>query len=556
MKKYISQKIKKAIKQLYGIEAEVMVESPKEKAFGDYSTGAAMKIAKQLGKNPQDIAKEIIDKIKSEKDESEEFSEISQVNGFINFKLSQKFLENKLSEILEKKSEFGDSKIGKNQKVQLEFISANPTGPLVMVSGRLGFLGDALAKVLKKTGYKAQTEYYVNDIGNQIEILGESVARRILEAKGQQAEFPDYCYPGEYIKDIAKQFIEEVRADYSSLGEITEAAKKFALVKIIDSIRRDLKLAGIEYDRWFFESELYTKSWTQKKSEADKALGYLKENSLLKEEEGAVWFKSSQFGDEKDRVVIKEGGEKTYFASDIAYFNNKINRGFKKIIEIFGADHHGYVPRIKAIVKALGNGDNIKLDFILVQMARLIEKGEVKKMSKRAGTIIELRELLNEVGPDAARFFFLMYDPNTHMDFDLDLAKEKSQKNPVYYVQYAYARLSNILKKAEEADIKIGQSAEVQNNNTVFYEESELNLIKEMLKFPDIIEEVSQSYEASRLPHYAIELAKRFHDFYEKCRVISDNKDLTAARLRFILGVRIVLRETLRLMGVSAPEKM
>lgn len=553
MKKVISNKINSIVKQLYNLDFASEVSYPRENGYGDYSTNAAMILSKRLKKNPQEIAKDIIEKLKEDKNTNEIFSELDQKNGFINFKLSEKFLHKEVDKIIKQKSNYGNSNIGKRQKIMLEFVSANPTGPLTMANGRGGFLGDALANVLKKAGYDAKKEYYVNDIGNQIDILAESVARRILELKGQSGEFPEYCYRGEYIKKIAEQFVKEVKAEYSSIGEISEAVKKYALMQMVDSIKKDLEDAGIVYDRWFFESELYAKAWYQRRGEMDNMLHYLNKENLIEEKEGAVWFQSSNFGDDKDRVIIKESGEKTYFASDIAYYKNRVNRGFKKIIMPLGADHHGYIPRMNAIVKALDLGVNI--DFIIFQMVQLIENGEAKKMSKRAGKFVLLRDIVGEAGKDAARFFFLMYDPNTHMDFDLNLAKEKSQKNPVYYVQYAYARISSILKKAEEAGIGIAQieSFPVKGKSC---DSAELNLIKQAAKLPEIIEEISQSYEASKLPHYSLELAKKFHDFYENCRVITEDKDLTMHRLRVILGVRIVLGETLRLMGVGAPENM
>jgi len=554
MKKYISKKLDKVIKQSYGLDFKSEVNYPRDNGYGDYSSNAAMALSKQVKKNPQEIAKKIIDEMKQDKKVSDIFSEITQINGFINFKLSEKFLHKELNKILKQKSNYGESDIGGHQKIQLEFVSANPTGPLTMANGRGGFFGDALANVLKKAGYDAYKEYYVNDVGNQIDILAESIARRILEIKGQNEEFPDYCYKGEYIKDIARQFIGDVKAEYNSIGEIAEAVKKYSLMKMVESIKKDLEYAGIVYDRWFFESELYNKAWYQPKSEIDKVFHFLDKENLLEEKDGAVWFQSSQFGDDKDRVVIKDTGEKTYFASDIAYYKNRVDRGFKKIIMPLGADHHGYIPRINAAVKALKC--NVKIDFVIFQMVSILEKGELKRMSKRAGKFVLLREILDEVGKDATRFFFLMYDPNTHMDFNLDLAKEKSQKNPVYYVQYAYARISSILKKAEEKEINTAQILSMNQSTGFFCAPAEINLIKQIAKLPNIVEEISQSYEVSKLPRYSLELARSFHDFYENCRVISDDNNLTLHRLRVILGVKIVLAETLRLMGVSAPESM
>ncbi|MFH1175522.1 MAG: arginine--tRNA ligase [bacterium] len=558
MKSLLEGKINQAVKKLYGLDYSSHIDCSCGNSYGDYATNVAMKLAGQVKKNPQEIAQEIIAQLKSDKQVSDVFSEISVANGFINFKFSDDFLQKELARVLREQGEYLCCDVGKKQKVQIEFISANPTGPITIANARGGFLGDVLAKILKKAGFDVQKEYYVNDVGKQIEILAESVARRVLELKGQKTEFPDYCYQGEYVKDIAEGFLAEVKTEYNSLGEIAEAAKNYSLFKIIDWIKNDLKESGIEYDRWFFESELYAKPWYQARSEIDKTMHWLDEQSLLEQKDGAMWFKSSDFGDDKDRVVVKEGGEKTYFASDIAYFKNKIDRGFGKIIEIWGADHYGYIPRIKAVARVLNS--DVKIDFILTQMVRLVdENGNVAKMSKRAGHLIKLKDLLNEVGLDALRFFFLMYSANTHMDFNVSLAKEKSQKNPVFYLQYAHARIASVLKKAAEENkisLKKIKSASLNANENAYFESGEKELIKKLIKSAGLIKEVSSSYEASKLAHYCLELAKSFHDYYENNRIISDDSGLTMMRLRVILAVKIILSEMLNLMGISAPEKM
>jgi len=488
----IKKLVEKAIKGLGFKVPKVLVEEPREKTHGDYATNVAMMIVKEAKKNPMQIAEMIKAKIKS--------NIIDKIGiakpGFINFFISKEYLQKQAGEILKKKERFGNLKIGKGKKINVEFISANPTGPLTLGNGRGGFCGDILSNVLEKAGYNVCREYYIDDRGKQIEDLKKGF------------------YKGE--KRTALQIQKENQ----------------------EFITRKLK---IKFDNWFSEKSLY------KNKEVDKVLAYLRKKELTYKKEGALWFKSTKFGDDKDRVLIKKDGDYTYLASDVAYLRNKFNRRFDKLIYFWGADHHGYIKRIEAAAEALGYKKE-QMDFIIMQMVRLLEKGKQVKMSKRAGVYVTLEELINEVGLDVARFFFLIRSSGTHLNFNLSLAKEKSQKNPVYYVQYAHARICSILQKAKiRPDIK---------SLNELKEESELDLIKQLIRFEEIIEDTSKDYQVQRIPQYAIDLAESFHRFYKNCRVLTDDKKLSQARLSLILATQTVLKNTLDLMGISSPEKM
>ncbi len=499
--------------------SEILIEEPKEKMRGDYSANAAFLIAKNIGKNPFEIATFLKQEIEKEKSIIEK---VEVVNGFLNFFISRNYLKKQLEKILKEKNKFGSLKPVKKEKINVEFISANPTGPLTLGNGRGGFCGDVLANVLEKAGYSVTKEYYINDTGNQIKKLGHSV---IGDSEA--------VYKGEYILKLR----DEIKGDDPE--KVGEIAAKYILQKML---KPAVKKMGIKFDVWFSEKSLY------EKNDVDKAIAQLAKNGFTYESEKAVWFKSKDLEDDKDRVLIRADGIKTYFASDIAYLNNKFKRKFDRLIMFLGADHYGYVPRLRAAATALGF-ENKKIDAIVMQMVRLFEKGKEVRMSKRAGIYYTLDELIDEVGLDIARFFFLMISPNTHMNFNMDLAKEKSEKNPVFKAQYAYARINSILKKAGTRNPK-------SKNLNLLSEPSELELMKEMLKLPDIVKDVSIDYQVQRLPQYATDLSDAFHKFYEKCRVISDDKKISEARLCLICASRIVLKNTLDLMGISAPEKM
>jgi arginyl-tRNA synthetase len=452
------------------------------------------------------------------------------VPGYINFYLSSKYFQDKVLEIKKKGNDFGKSGIGNGIKINNEFISANPTGPLHLGNGRGGFYGDALSNVLRKAGYDVTNEYYVNDAGEQVIKLGHSVL------KDEEA-----VYTGEYIDELNKKLTNSINA-----REIGEKAGEEILENIIKkTVEEKMR---INYDAWVSEKKIQEEGYVQR------AIKILKEKNLAYEADGALWLKTTQFGDDKDRVLIKSDGQEAYLAGDAGYMLNKIERGFNRFIMGLGADHHGYIMRLRALAQALGfSGD---LRFIIVQLVRLMKNGKETKMSKRAGNVVYIDELIDEVGHDVARFFFLMYCPDTHMNFDLGLAKERSQKNPVFYVQYAHARICSILGKTP-TEMKV----EIKNPSGMYLSllthEKELSLIKELNKFPELIEEISQSYMVHKLPQYAIKLADKFHSFYDACRVIDEtNSELSKARLILSDAVRIVLSETLELIGVGAPNKM
>ncbi|MBL7155192.1 MAG: arginine--tRNA ligase [Candidatus Portnoybacteria bacterium] len=505
----IRKKIEKLIKEI--VKKQVHLEHPANQEFGDYSTNMAL----QAKIEPE----KIIDKLKY----NPLFEKVEKAGpGFINFFLSKEALQQELTEIIKQEDDYGQLDLGKGKKVQVEFISANPTGPLTVGNARGGPFGDVLANILKKAGWQVEKAFYVNDAGQQIITLGHSILKD-KEAK----------YQGKYIDDLSKKIKEK---DIAKAGQI-------AVRHIIkDLIQKTTDKLGIKYDDWIFESDLH------QSSRIDNTLKLLEKKGLIYQKEGAQWFKSSKFGDQRDRVVIKKDGSKTYLAGDIALHQYKFKeKKFDQVINLWGADHHGDVPGLMAGVEAIGHKG--KLEIILLQFVTVLDKGEKQRMSKRAGLYVEMDELLDKVGPDAVRFFFLQKSADTHLNFDLALAKEQSAKNPVYYVQYAHARICSILRKIPKYEIQ----------NTKYKKliyPAELNLIRQLIKFPEIIEETAQDYQVQRLPYYSLELATVFHQFYEQCRVLDDNKELAQARIRLIQATQIILKNTLELMGISAPEKM
>ncbi|MEK7178289.1 MAG: arginine--tRNA ligase, partial [Patescibacteria group bacterium] len=482
-----------------------------------------------------------------------DFSKIEAENGFINFFLSPECLHYQIKEILKQKDKYGWMDIKKSppslklrRTMQVEFISANPTGPLTIGNGRGGFYGDTLANILESQGHKVMREYYINDRGEQILLLGRSIKR----AQGSPLLIPgteeavagmvpgisENLYKSEYINELAKQINKKLNAG--------EAGQKAVELILKTYIRPVIKRLGIKFDNWFSEKSLYSPA-------SGEIMESLMRRDFIYEKDGATWMKTSQLGDSEDRVLIKKDGSETYFLSDILYHFDKFKiRKFDKVIDIWGADHHGYAPRLKAAIAAIGIPED-NLEIIITQLVRLVKNGKEVKISKRAGVFITLEELIDEVGLDAARFFFLMYSPNTHMDFDMELAKQRSEKNPVYYIQYAHARLSGILRKAHPTgDHPKGEKFKLLK------EKGELNLIRKLAEFPELLSEVSRNYEVHRLPRYALELAREFHNFYEKYRVITEDKNLTSARLALTMATKIVLANALNLMGIKAPDKM
>lgn len=534
--------IRDQIKEILGLP-EALLSRPENPSFGDYSTNAVLKLAKKEGKNPMELAQELAQKLGASN--ADIFSKVAAAPpGFINFTLSPQFLRRQVQEILQAKENYGALDMGQGKKIQVEFISANPTGPLTLGNGRGGFFGDVLANVLARAGFSVKREYFVNDAGYQVEVLGHSVL------KDEQAQ-----YKGEYIDKLNKKFVcWFCSKDPKKVGQ---KAAKYILAKMLQPTIKDRM--KIKFDEWVSEGALRGSGAT------DKVLALLKAKNLTYEQDGAIWFKSTQFGDDKDRVLVtsaKDGksAAATYLLPDAAYHYKKfVEDKFDKVINIWGADHHGYVARLQAVKKALDMPG--ELEVVIMQLVRLMVKGQEVKMSKRAGTYITLDELLEEIPLDVARFFFLMRAPNTHMDFDLDLAKEQSQKNPVYYVQYAYARICSILRKAAPSTFEGEGGGEVKslNHSTTqsLSHPSELALIKQLIRLPEAIEDTAKDYGVHRLPQYSLDLVRSFHKFYEDCKVIDEkDRETTQARLALCEATKIVLKNTLNLMGISAPEKM
>ena len=498
---------------------------PTVKKFGDYSCNIAFLIAQARKKNPGQIAVFFKKCLEKNKDAQKLFAKIEIAgSGFLNFYLKKEFLQDELKKALKKGKDFGKINLGKGKKIQVEFISANPTGPLTIGNARGGPFGDSLANVLKFANYKVEKAYYVNDCGKQIVELGKS-----LLGKGGK-------YQGEYIKEIKKKI--KTKDPY-------QAGQKGARIILEEIIKPVVEKLGIKYDEWFFESMLY------ESGRLEETINLLIKKGLTYTKEGALWFKSKKFGDVRDRVLVKKDGTKTYLAGDIAFHRYKFEeKKFDKVINIWGADHHGDVAGLQAGVSALGHKG--KLDIILLQFVTILQDGRPVRMSKREGKFITMEELLNEVGRDVVRFFFLERSADKHLEFDLNLAREQSEKNPVYYIQYAYARICSILRKYRRVKNLKPRSKELR----LLTSPQEITLIKEILRFPEIVEEISQNYQVQRLPKYSLELASAFHQFYHNCQVLTKDDSLTKARISLIIATKNVLKNLFELMGISAPQKM
>lgn len=529
---------------------DYVIEEPREKEHGDFAANAAMLLARQAKKAPRMIAEAIVSQLDTE-DTYIDSAEVAGA-GFINFRLNPAYIRRVLSVIEAEQDNFGRVSVGNGKKVMVEFVSANPTGPMHMGNARGGALGDSLAAILDWAGYDVTREFYVNDAGNQIEKFGNSLEARYIQAlRGEDAvAFPEDGYHGDDIRQRAQAYI-DLHGD--SLLELDSESRKkelvaFALEKNIDDLKKDLETYRIFYDVWFRESVLH------ENGEARKVVEELKQLGHAYEKDGAVWFRATDFGEEKDEVLVRQNGFLTYYAVDIAYHKNKfIDRGFDTVINIWGADHHGHVARLKAALSALGIAPE-RLEIILMQLVRLVSGGEVVRMSKRTGKSITLKDLLEEVSIDAARFFFNMRQANSHFDFDLDLAVEQSNENPVFYVQYAHARICSILRLMKEQGIAVKPVAEV--NTELLCAPQEIDLMKQLADFPETIRHAAQLREPSLITRYAMDLAAAFHGFYAACKVNSDDKALTDARLKLADSTRIVLANALALMSISAPEQM
>ena len=524
---------------------EIVVEKPKDEKMGDFSTNIGMTLARSERKNPKTIAESVARHLKS--------GDLSKVEvagpGFINIKMSQEFFLNRLRNAVSQGENFGSSDSGQGTKVMIEFVSANPTGPLHVGHGRGAAVGDCLARIMKKAGYDLSTEYYINDVGNQMNFLGRSTWLRYRELKGEEIKFPEDHYRGDYIKDIAQKVIDQKGDEFLNKPEeeCVSFFRRFAKDNILKGIEKDLSEFRVNFDNWFSEESLY-----EDKS-VEKAVDWLKGQGHIYEKDGAVWLKSSAFDDDKDRVIVKQTGERTYFCSDIAYHQNKINRGFKKLINLMGADHHGYVPRMEAVLEAMGYDKKI-FKILLVQFVSLLRAGEKVSMSTRSGEFETLEDVVSEVGVDATRYFFLMRSSDTHLDFDLELAKKETPDNPVFYIQYAHARICSIFRAAEENGLIWDSSAGV--DLAPINEDEEFAIIQAILAFPEIVEKSARALEVHRISHYLLDLVSRFHGYYSRHRVISDDKSLTQARLFLLDALRITIRNGFELMGISSPEKM
>lgn len=547
---------------------ELALERPQQPEHGDYASSLPLRLARTAHANPLDIAQAIVSYLPS-------LEAVASVQvappGFINFRLAEAWLARQVDAILAQGEAFGELQLGltpdgHRQRVQVEFVSANPTGPLTVGNGRGLALGDTLANVLAAAGYETEREYLVNDAGTQTQTFAATLYARyqqLFPERVSEVLIPEGGYPGEYMLELAREIAaEHGDAFLRPAGEpYPQELHDLGVQKMVARIRDDLAVANVHYDVWFSEHSLYTTSAELRKSTFEIAMGELAYKGLVAEKEGAVWFTPAKGelapgglaapGEDKDNVLVRSSGAPTYFASDIAYHYDKfLVRGFDRVIDIWGADHQGHVPRMLAAVAALGV-DPERLTIIIYQLVTLRRGQELVRLSKRSGDIVTLREIINEVSADAARFFFLQRAAHTHMDFDLELAKRQSAENPVYYVQYAHARIAGILAHAAERVPDYGDG-----DVSLLAHEAELDLIRKLLMLPELIEAIARSLEPHQLPYYALDLATAFHDFYEKCRVVSDDLALSKARLKLVAACKLVLARTFRLMGMTAPERM
>ena len=546
MEDYIREQVRKALLELNWVEDEqfpVELVRTKSKEHGDIATNVAMRLARALGKPPRAIAEELIAHLDLDP------RRIARVEiagpGFINFFYNPEWIYSQLEEILAEGENYGRNDIGKGKRAQVEFVSANPTGPLTIGHGRQAVLGDTVANILEACGYEVQREYYFNNAGRQMRILGDSVRLRYLELLGEKIEFPEEYYQGEYIKDIARYLLERhgdsLRDRPSDDPIFRETAEKL----IFEDIKKTLKRLGVEFDSFYNEKSLYDEG------KIDEVIRQLREKGLVYEKDGAVWFKTTEFGAQQDRVIVKSTGEPTYRLPDIAYHKTKFDRGFDLIVDVFGADHIATYPDVLAGLKALGY-DVSRVRVLIHQFVTLMEGEEKVKMSTRRATFVTLDELLDKVGEDVTRFFFLMRSMNSHLNFDLSLATKESEENPVFYVQYAHARICNIEKFAANQGVGLDQPPDLSLLRT----EEELDLIRKMVDFPGVIRRMHETLEPQNLTQYLLEFAAIFHKFYFEHRVVSEDRGLSRARLALVKAAKRVIANGLRILGVSAPEIM
>lgn len=554
MKKVLLEHVRTCLETCYangtlssGIMPEIVIEVPGHAEHGDFATNVAMQLAKPEKKAPRQIAELLVKDLENNKVLLEKV-EIAGP-GFINFFVRKDLWRESLKSIVAAGDNYGKGTAGKGKKVQVEFVSANPTGPLHIGHGRGAATGDAVASILSAAGFEVIREYYINDAGNQMDTLGRSVYLRYRELLGKSVEFPENCYQGDYIKDIARDLVTKFGSRYLDSPE-EESIPVFSRLGgdiILQGIKQDLEDFGVVHNTWFSEQTLFDSG------KVAEAVSSMRQNGYIYENEGALWFRTTDFGDDKDRVVVRGNGVTTYFASDIAYHKEKFERGFDWVIDVWGADHHGYVPRLKGIVQGLGrSADDLKI--ILVQLVSLLRDGVPVAMSTRSGEFVTLKEVVDEVGRDAARYFFLMRRSDSQLDFDLELAKRQSTENPVYYVQYAHARICSIFETVTERGLVPADFLKIPLGKLESSEE--LSLIKFLGQFPEVVEGSALNFEPHRITYYLQELAGLFHSFYNKHRVIGEDPELSAARLLLLKCTAQTLKNGLTLLGVSAPERM
>lgn len=547
LRKTLSQAILKARDQgkfALGELPEILLEVPKDKAHGNFASNIALILAKSARMAPREAAQTIIGSM----DPNPYLAKVEIAGpGFINFYLNKRWLVETLDSILEQKEQFGANSDLPGSKIQLEFVSANPVGPMNVVNARAAALGDTLGRLFSACGAEVQREYYVNDFGAQVETLGRSLEARYRELLGQEVEFPEDGYRGEYLYEMARAIIQEKGDSYLqlSLPERVKTFRDLGYRQILAEQKRDLANYGVNYDCWFSERSLH------ESGEAARVMQDLITKNLTYNQDGALWLRTSEFGDDKDRVLKTADGRTTYFTSDIAYHLNKFNRGFNLVIDIWGPDHHGYIPRMKASLAAQGI-DPRRLEVLIAQQINLLKDGQPFKMSKRRGEFITMSDLLEEVGNDAARWFFLMRSPESHLDFDLDLAKSQTNDNPVFYVQYAYARICSIFRQDGIERYEVASSINLTN----YWDAEEEELLEKAASFPELISEAAKRREPHRVTGYLMELATMFHSYYNRRRFLNDDPGLTQARLTMARGLGYIFKNGLTILGVSAPERM
>jgi len=538
----LKQTIETTLKDLSFPNIDIIFETPKLDTHGDLSTNVAMQLARPLKQNPRSIAEQIIAKLKPDP------AYISKIEiagpGFINFFYSNNYLQQSVEHIIKAGEQFGRNNFGKGKKAQVEFVSANPTGPLTIGHGRQAVLGDTIANFLEWCGFQVTREYYFNNAGRQMRVLGESVRLRYLELLGELVEFPDDHYQGEYIKDIARQ-LHRKYGDSLKAEQESDLFKSTAEQMIFQDIKNTLQRLGIVFDVFFNEKDLY------EQGDIDRVIRFFKENNLAYQKDGALWFRSTEFGQEQDRVIVKSTGEPTYRLPDIAYHRTKYERGFDLIIDLFGADHIATYPDVLAGLQALGY-DSSRTKVLIHQFVTLYEGTEKVRMSTRKANFVTLDELMDEVGVDVTRWFFLMRSMDSHLNFDLSLAKSQSEENPVYYNQYAHPRICSILRNAAEARIEYRNSETLQH----LHHPAEMQLIKKLLNFPNLVERCTRDFTPHLMTQYLSEVSTLFHKFYTECRVLTDDTDLSQARLALIRATKAVLANGFKILGVTAPERM